>query len=321
MLTGDHPATARTIGHALGLAEDDVVARATPASKLALVEDLQARGEVVAVTGDGVNDAPALRRADVGIAMGGSGTEAAREAAAIVLTDDDFATIIAAIREGRRIGDNIRKFVAFLLSANLGEVLVFAVAILAGLGAPLAVVQVLLVNLVTDGLPALALGRDPASAETMRAGAQRGTRLFDRSIWLALSLVGLLVGCATFAAFAAGRALDGDAAQTMAYTTLALSELALALGIRSASIAAWRLPVNRWLVASTLGATIFVAASVYLPAAHEPFATVSLTGPQALVAVGLAALPGAIVEALKALRRRSTRAGPHDARLILPDAA
>ena len=310
MLTGDHPATARTIGHALGLAATDVLARATPASKLALVEELQAQGEVVAVTGDGVNDAPALRRADVGVAMGRSGTEAAREAAAIVLTDDDFATIIAAIREGRRIGDNIRKFVAFLLSANLGEVLVFTVAIAAGLGAPLAVVHVLLVNLVTDGLPALALGQDPASAETMRSGPRRSTRLFDRRLWLALGLVGLLVGCATFAAFAAGRALDGDAAQTMAYATLALSELALAFGIRSASVAAWRLPVNRWVVASTLGAAIFVAASIYLPAAHEPFATVDLGDWQALIVVALALLPLAVVELLKALRRRTTPAVP-----------
>ena len=180
MLTGDHPATARTIGHALGLADDAVVARATPADKLALVEALQEHGEVVAVTGDGVNDAPALRRADVGVAMGRAGTEAAREAAAIVLTDDDFATIVAAVAEGRRIGDNIRKFVAFLLSANFGEVLVFAVAIGAGLGAPLAVIQVLLVNLVTDGLPALALARDPASALTMATPPRRGDQLFDR---------------------------------------------------------------------------------------------------------------------------------------------
>ena len=161
------------------------------------------RGEVVAVTGDGVNDATALRRADVGVAMGHSGSEAAREAAAIVLTDDDFATIIAAIEAGRRIGDNIRKFVAFLLSANLGEVLVFTVAIIGGFGAPLAVVQVLLVNLVTDGLPALALGQDPASAETMRSGPRRGTRLFDHRQWLALGCIGLLVGSVTFAAFLA----------------------------------------------------------------------------------------------------------------------
>ena len=186
MLTGDHPATARTIGHALGLDDEAIVARATPADKLRLVEALQRRGDVVAVTGDGVNDAPALRRADVGVAMGRSGTEAAREAAAIVLTDDDFATIVAAVEEGRRIGDNIRKFVAFLLSANLGEVLVFAVAIIAGLGAPLAVIQVLMVNLVTDGLPAVALAQDPASAGTMTSPPRRGTQLFDIPTWLAL---------------------------------------------------------------------------------------------------------------------------------------
>ena len=149
-----------------------VYARATPAVKLALVEDAPGGGEVVAVTGDGVNDAPALRRADVGVAMGQSGTEAAREAAAIVLTDDDFATIVAAIHEGRLIGDNIRKFVAFLLSANLGEVLVFAVAIVSGMGAPLAVIQVLLVNLVTDGPPALALTQDPAPRPTDGVGAE-----------------------------------------------------------------------------------------------------------------------------------------------------
>ena len=137
-------------------------ARVTPEEKLRLVERRQAEGEIVAVTGDGVNDSPALRRADVGVAMGRSGTEAAREASDLVLTNDDFATIIAAIREGRTITDNIRKFVAFLLSANLGEVVMFTIAILAGLGAPMTVVQVLLVNVLTDGLPAVALARDPA---------------------------------------------------------------------------------------------------------------------------------------------------------------
>ena len=163
MLTGDHRLTALAVGRSLGLPAEAVHARVTPEEKLRLVERRQAEGEIVAVTGDGVNDSPALRRADVGVAMGRSGTEAAREASDLVLTNDDFATIVAAIREGRTITDNIRKFVAFLLSANLGEVVMFTIAILAGLGAPMTVVQVLLVNVLTDGLPAVALARDPAS--------------------------------------------------------------------------------------------------------------------------------------------------------------
>jgi P-type Ca2+ transporter type 2C len=311
MLTGDHPATARTIGHALGLDDEAIVARATPADKLRLVEELQRAGQVVAVTGDGVNDAPALRRADVGVAMGLAGTEAAREAAAIVLTDDDFATIVAAVEEGRRIGDNIRKFVAFLLSANLGEVLVFAVAIIAGLGAPLAVIQVLMVNLVTDGLPALALARDPRSPGTMTSPPRRGTRLFDRPMWLALGLIGVLVGGATLAAFAAGRAFGGGAAQTMAFAALALSELALVFTIRSPHLHAWQLPLNRWLLWSAAGSAALVAAVIYLPLAHGPFATVSLSGPEASVTVVLAFVPLMLLELCKGLLARRRSASSH----------
>jgi calcium-translocating P-type ATPase len=309
MLTGDHPATARTIAHALGLSDDAVLARATPAEKLALVTQLQERSEVVAVTGDGVNDAPALRRADVGVAMGRSGTEAAREAASIVLTDDDFATIVVAVAEGRRIGDNIRKFVAFLLSANFGEVLVFAAAIAAGLGAPLAVVQVLVVNLVTDGLPAVALAQDPLEPSTMRSPPRHGERLFGRELWWALALIGGVVGAATFASFVAGRALGGSSAQTMAFVTLALAELALVFAIRSPSSAAWRLPANGWLLWSVLSSVAVVAVSVYLPVVHDAVSTVSLSLPAALVAVALSLLPFALVEGAKAIRRRQRRPG------------
>jgi magnesium-transporting ATPase (P-type) len=304
MVTGDHPATARTIGRALGLADDQIDARVTPADKLALVERLQADGEVVAMTGDGVHDAPALRRADVAVAMGRSGTQAAREAASIVLTDDDFATIVAAVAEGRRIGDNIRKFVAFLLSANLGEVLVFVVAVSAGLGAPLAVIQVLVVNLVTDGLPALALARDPASAATMTSPPRAGAQLFGRRAWGALALIGTLVGAATFAAFLIGRADDTDAARTAAFATLAVSELMLVYALRSVATPAWREPRNRWLDASVLASIGVVAALVYLPAAHAAFATVPLAPPLAAAVMLLALVPFAGVEAGKALLRR-----------------
>jgi len=309
MLTGDHPATARTIGHAIGLADEAILARATPADKLALVARLQDEGEVVAVTGDGVNDAPALRRADVGIAMGRSGTEAAREAASIVLTDDDFATIITAVAEGRRIGDNIRKFVAFLLSANLGEVLAFAVAIGAGLGVPLSVVQVLVVNLVTDGLPAVALAQDPADPSSMRSPPRRSAQLFDQGVWSALVLIGLVVGGVTLASFEVGRALDGGVAQTMAFTTLALSELVLVFAMRSPVTAAWRLQGNRWLTRSVAISVALVAAAVYLPATHEALSTTSLSAVALLVAVALSLLPFIGVEGAKAVRRRRPAAG------------
>jgi Ca2+-transporting ATPase len=308
MLTGDHPATARTIANELGLAADAVIARATPADKLALVSELQRHGEVVAVTGDGVNDAPALRKADVGVAMGRGGTEAAREAAAVVLTDDDFATIIAAVGEGRRIGDNIRKFVAFLLSANFGEVIVFAIAIGAGLDPPLAVIQVLLVNLLTDGLPALALARDPASPLTMATPPRRGDHLFDRRLWLALALIGALVGAAATAAYLAGRSFGGDSAQTMTFATLALSELLIVFSIRSPTLAAWRLPPNNWLVASVIASTAFVATAIYVPLAHEPFATVSLGLWPAMTAIALAAVPALLVEIVELRNRRRSSA-------------
>jgi P-type Ca2+ transporter type 2C len=304
MLTGDHPATARTIGRALGLEDGAILARATPADKLALVEELQARGEIVAVTGDGINDAPALRQADVGVAMGRTGTEAAREAASIVLTDDDFSTIVAALAEGRRIGDNIRKFVAFLLSANLGEVLAFSVAILAGLGSPLVVIQVLLVNLVTDGLPALALARDPASAETMSSPPRRGVQLFDARTWLVLSWIGIMVGGVTFAAFTIGRSFGGDSAQTMAFATLALAELAIVYGVRSSTTAAWRLPRNHWLDASVVASIIVVGSIVYLPAGHDVFATTGLSPSETVLVGTLALLPLTGVELLKAILRR-----------------
>ncbi|MGZ8794855.1 MAG: cation-translocating P-type ATPase [Gaiellaceae bacterium] len=302
MVTGDHPRTARTIGRALGLPASAVTARATPEDKLRLVEELQRRGEVVAVTGDGINDAPALRRADVGIAMGRTGTEAAREAAAVVLTDDDFATIVSAIAGGRRIGDNIKKVVAFLLSANLGEVLLFAVTVTAGLGVPMAVIQVLLVNLVTDGLPALALARDPASAETMTRPPRRERALFDRRAWVGLAFVGGLVGTAALVAFLLGRTTDSAHAQTMAFATVALAELIFVFSCRSWQLPPWRLPANWWLAGAVVTSTAFVLAAVYVHPLHEPFKTVSLTGGELVLVFALAALPAVVTEAVKAFR-------------------
>jgi Ca2+-transporting ATPase len=235
--------------------------------------------------------------------MGRSGTETAREAADIVLTDDDFATIVAAIREGRRIADNVRKFVAFLLSANLGEVLLFAAAVLAGLGAPMTVVQVLLVNVLTDGLPAVALAKDPAADTAMERGPHSRTRLFGRTDWLLLAGLGALVGAAALAAFLAGRAMGGHG-QTMAFAAVALSELVLVFSCRSPREAAWRLPRNGYLLASVVASALVVVLAVYVPVLHEPLGTASLDAAEVAVVVLLAFVPAVVAEAGKGVFRR-----------------
>jgi Ca2+-transporting ATPase len=299
MLTGDHVLTATAIARELELAPHEVHARFTPADKLELVAALQRAGEIVAVTGDGVNDAPALRQADVGIAMGASGTEAAREASSLVITDDDFATIVAAVEEGRRIAGNLRSFLAFLLSANLGEVLLFAVAIGSGLGPPLTVVQVLAVNLLTDGPPAIALARDPAGSH---ARPERG-RLFGRGYAVALVVMGLLVGLAALVAFLVVRELRPEAAQTASFATVALAELALVFSCRSVRLPSWRLPPNRDLHLAVAFSLVVVAALVYLPLLQEAMGTVALTLGEVALVAALAVAPALLTELGKAVGR------------------
>jgi P-type Ca2+ transporter type 2C len=332
-LTGDHPVTATAIARELELpyvepltgdaldtleAEDlssalrrhNVFARVTPEHKLRLVEALQRDGDVVTVTGDGINDTPALRRSDVGVAMGRSGTEAAREAADVILTDDDFATILAAIREGRRIADNIRNFVAFLLSANFGEVVLFATAVLAGLGAPMTVVQVLTVNLLTDGLPAVALTGDPATAGSAAARPRGHGTLFPQQLRLGLAGLGLAVGAAATTAYVAGRTLEPEAAQTMAFATIALAELALVFSVRAGLLPFHRVPRNRILLVAVGLSLVVVGLLVYVPALHDPFDTTSLGPIPAAVVLGLAIAPMLGAEAVKAVRRRGQQRRP-----------
>jgi Ca2+-transporting ATPase len=304
IITGDHPATAQAIARQLDLPRDAVRARVTPTEKLRLVERLQRAGEVVAVTGDGVNDAPALRRADVGVAMGRGGTETAREASDLVLTDDDFSTIIAAIREGRTIADNVRKFVAFLLSANFGEVLLFGVAVIAGLGAPMTVAQVLIVNVLTDGLPAVALAQDPPAPGVMQRPPERGDRLFGSVAWGALALVGALVGLAAMGSFLVGRSMDDEAAQTMAYATVAFSELFLAFAVRAPVEPWWKGPLNGYLIAGVAASAVLLALTLFAEPLHEALGTVALDAPEIAIVAGFAVVPFAVVELGKAIMRR-----------------
>ncbi len=305
MLTGDHPRTARAIGRQLGLQEHEIVARCTPADKLALVQELEDAGEIVIVTGDGVNDAPALRRAHVGVAMGRGGSEAAREASSIVLTDDNFATIVAAVREGKRIAGNVRSFLAFLLSANVGEVVLFAAAVIAGLGAPMTVVQILTVNLLTDGPPAIALARDPAGRHAYRRGSKE---LLGPGLWQALLAIGAVVGVVALAAFLVVRDLRPDAAQTAAYATIALAELAFVFSCRAELRPAWRLPRNRHLELAVLGSLALLLATIYVPALQAPFGTVALTAQELALVLVLALVPVVVAESAKvAVRSRAPR--------------
>ena len=240
--------------------------------------------------------------------MGRSGTEAAREASDVVLTDDDFSTIVAAVREGRVIAHNVRSVAAFLLSANLGEVLLFAAAVTLGLGAPMTVIQVLLVNLLTDGLPAIALARDPASADTMRPQTGGGQELFSRAVTSALAALGTCVGAVALTAYLVGRTQGHSAGQTMAFATVALAELAVVFSFRSERISAWRMPANPMLALGCAASAAIVALLVFLPAAHSIAGTTSLSAGQAAFVAGLALVPAALAEVAKLVIRRHSPA-------------
>jgi len=260
MITGDHRNTALSIARKLGIIRkgkvltgdeldqlDDsslskiiedihVFARVDPSHKLRLVRAFKSKGHVVAMTGDGVNDAPAVKEADIGIAMGSTGTEVTKEAASLVLEDDNFSTIVAAVEEGRNIYSNIRKFIRFLLGCNSGEIITMLLAILIGLPLPLRPIQILWVNLVTDGLPALALGVEEPDREIMNAPPRKKEEnLFDRHTWFKLVLKGLLIGAATLAVFTITLFNHGDLvlAQTAALASLVVTQLVFVFDCRS----------------------------------------------------------------------------------------
>lgn len=334
MITGDHAATALAIGQRLGIAEsssqvmtgpeldrlDDgalskkvfqyrIFARVSPEHKVKLVRAFQQRGMVVAMTGDGVNDAPALKAADIGCAMGKNGTEVAQSAADMVLTDDDFSTIVAAVREGRGIYQNIRKTVHFLLSCNIGEILVVFVAFLLRAPTPLLAIQLLWVNLVTDSFPALALGADPIQGDVMEQPPhKREEGVFSGGVGFAVAVEGCLVGALALLAYTIGRAFfDYDPAapaigRTMAFCVLSLSQLVHSFNMRSEhSVLKLGLLSNRKLVAACGFCAILMVSVVLFPPLSALFQTTALTALQWLVVAALSLCPLLVVEGEKLL--------------------
>ncbi len=332
MITGDHPATARAIALQLGIVatadapvltgadlstlDDDtlmanvrhvrVYARVDPAQKIRIVQALQAHGEFVAMTGDGVNDAPALKQADIGIAMGRSGTDVAREAASLVLLDDNFATIVKAVREGRRIYDNIRKFVRYAMTGNSAEIWTIALAPLLILPIPLLPIHILWVNLVTDGLPGLALAAEPAERGTMqRPPRAPAESLFANGMWQHIFGVGLLLGglCLGIQAWALS---TGHAHwQTMVFTVLTLGQMAHVMAIRSESVPLWRLGLgsNRPLLGAVLLTFALQMATIYVPFLNPIFKTQPLSLPELALCLAAASVVWVVVEIEKTWRR------------------
>ncbi len=310
MITGDHRNTAVAIARELRMyrdgasraltgrevdalgdrelaaaaAETTVYSRVSPAHKLRIVRALKQKGHIVAMTGDGVNDAPAVKEADIGVAMGMSGTDVTREASAMTLADDNFATIVAAVEEGRGIYDNIRKFIRYLLACNIGEVLTMFAAALAGLPLPLLPLQILWVNLVTDGLPAMALGVDPKAPDTMyRPPRDPAESVFSRGLARKIVFRGLQIGFTTLLVFAGTYLLKGDLAlaRTMAFATLVFCQLFHVYDCRSEMLTIFELGIftNKFLLLATACSALMQVAVIHLPLLNGVFGTVPL-GPQ-----------------------------------------
>jgi P-type Ca2+ transporter type 2C len=279
----------------------------SPEQKLRIVEALQAGGELVAMTGDGVNDAPALKRADIGVAMGVSGTDAARQASAIVLLDDDFATIVTAVREGRRVYDNVRRFVRYAVATNSAEVATLLVAPFLGLPVPLLPIQILWMNLVTDSLPGLALAAEPAAADVMqRPPRPPGEGVFARGLGRHVLWVGALMAALALGMQAWCVGTGVGAWQTVVFTFLCLSQLGHALAIRSehASLFTQGLRSNKPLLAAVALTFLLQLAVVYLPFLNRLFHTQPLSPGLLALTLGASATIFAAVELEKWWGRR-----------------
>jgi P-type Ca2+ transporter type 2C len=335
MITGDHPLTAQAIARELGILTDgrtvagpeveamddgqlrrevesiQVYARVSPLHKLRVVTALQENGHSVAMTGDGVNDAPALKKADIGVAMGITGTDVAKEAASMTLTDDNFASIVSAIESGRGVYANIRKYLMYLLAANLGEIVLLLGASLLGRPLPLSAVQILYINLATDGLPALALSVDPAEADLMRRPPRkRAEGIFTRPIVRLVTVGGVWSGLSTLALFTWAHATDRglDEAMTMTFVTLVLIEFFKAYSFRSDRRSVFDRPfANRWLNLAIVWELLLLMLVLHVPFLQDAFRTSSLSADSWAIVVSTAATVIPVLEGAKWWLRRSER--------------
>ncbi len=285
-----------------------VFARTDPEQKLRIVEAWQANGAVVAMTGDGVNDAPALRRSDIGVAMGITGTEVSREAAGIVLADDRFETIVEAVEEGRRIFDNLRRFVRYLLTTNSGEVAIMLVAPLVGLPLPLLAVHLLWINVITDGLPALALGLEPPEPDAMqRPPRPADEKVLGRGLWQHALWVGALMAAVTIPLQAWSRSVDWPW-QTVVFVTVALLQLGNALALRSdrASLFTMSPRTNPWIYGAVGLSALVTLATVYVPGLQTAFHTEALSPLQLATVMVVSSAAFVAEEVHKWWLRRST---------------
>ncbi|MGW8224743.1 MAG: cation-translocating P-type ATPase, partial [Anaerolineales bacterium] len=334
MITGDHPLTAGKIAAELGIVENghiltgqdlekmseselkeivcevDVYARVSPEHKLRIVRALEDQVEIVAMTGDGVNDAPALNAADIGVAMGITGTDVAKEAADMILLDDNFATIVAAVEEGRRIYDNIRKFFTYTMTSNAGEIWVMLIAPLIGMPFALLPLQILWVNLVTDGLPGLALSIEPAEKNVMRRPPYPpDENVFGRGMARQILWVGILMGFVSLGVGYYFWSLGNPNWQTIVFTTLTLSQMGNALALRSERESLFKIGLfsNKPALNAVLLTLVLQLAVIYVPFLQSVFKTNALSWQELLVSLLLSTIVFWGVELDKLLKRRSDR--------------
>jgi len=335
MITGDHPITAKAIANRLGILDDDqrsvmtgkmleelsleefeekvekirVYARVAPDQKLKIIKALQDKGQFVAMTGDGVNDAPALKRADIGVAMGITGTDVAKEASHMILLDDNFATIVRAVKEGRRIFDNIRKFIRYTMTSNSGEIWTIFLAPFFGLPIPLLPIHILWINLVTDGLPGLALAAEPAEKNIMERPPRNPQENIFTGMWVQIIWVGLLMGAVSI--FTQAWAIETGIGhwQTMVFTVLCFNQMGNVLALRSEreSLFSQGLFSNRPLVGAFLLTVVLQMATIYVPFLNPIFKTQPLSAYELLITLGLSSIVFLAVESEKVVKRRKNQ--------------